>query len=320
MDGDGIAGRIPLLQYMRKQTKPTRLSIRSTEDLLGTVPVVLGFHPTDSLVLLVVSDGELQVAARCDLEDAITPGGAAELVGRLWFQYPEADALALAYSSSQEDAWAALDAVTEGLPFGARAVRLQVVSGQYLTEPGGKPHPYRMKHPGEAADLPVLQRRADLAAGLEPRFPDSELREAAVAAADLDAEWAAVQAARLLAGDELDAVGAAVVARACSAQDFVEGIIGSICRTNARDLVEVWRQAASGVLPELSGPALGVLAIASWVAGDGALTNVCLERALAEEYWDAWLDLADLVMIGAIHPRVWDDLRAAYLEDVGFRV
>ncbi len=315
-----MSGRIPLLQNMRKETKLTRLSIRSTEDLLGTVPVVLGFHPTDSLVLLVVSDGELQVAARCDLEDAITPGGAAELVGRLWFQYPEADALALAYSSSQEDAWAALDAVSEGLPFGARAVRLQVFSGHYLTEPDGEPHPYRQRHPVEATDLPVLQRRADLAAGLEPRFSDSEFQEAAVVAAELDAPGAASLASRLLAGGELDAVGAAVVARACSAQDFVEGIIGSICRSNARDLVEVWRQAVNGVQPEVSGPALGVLAIASWVAGDGAMTNVCLERALAGGYWDAWLDLADLAIVGAIHPRVWDDLRAAYLEDVGFRV
>ncbi len=305
---------------MRKETKLTRLSIRSTEDLLGTVPVVLGFHPTESLVLLVISDGELQVAARCDLEDAITPGGAAELVGRLWFQYPEADALALAYSSSQKDAWAALDAVSDELPFGARAIRIQVVPDHYFTEPGGIPHPYRIQHPAEAEDLPVLRHRDDLAAGLEPRFPDWELDEAAVAVAELDAHSAAEQAGRLLADGELDATGAAVVARACDSQDFLDGVIGSICRSNARDLAEVWRQVVSGVQPELSGPALGVLAIASWVAGDGAMTNVCLEVALADDYWDAWLDLADLAMVGAIHPRVWDDLRATFLEDVGFRV
>lgn len=303
---------------MREQTKLPRMSIGSTEDLLGIIPVVLGFHPSESLVLLVVSDGELQVAARCDLTDVTIPGGAAELVGRLWFQYPDADALAVAYSSSSQLAWDALAEVSGVLPDAATVIRLHVTPDRYFTGPGSRGYAYRLRVPEGESGLPVLPDRTDIAAMLLPRYPDDELRRAASAVSGMDAQVAAEQAERHLSTGELDAPAAAVVGQACTEPGFVEGIIGSICRSNAQDMVDLWGRVVSGVDPALSGAPLGVLAIAAWVAGDGALTNVCLERALADGYWDAWLDLANLVIMGAVHPRVWDDLRAAYLEDVGF--
>ena len=124
---------------------------------------------SESLVLLVVSDGELQVAARCDLTDVTIPGGAAELVGRLWFQYPDADALAVAYSSSSQLAWDALAEVSGVLPDAATVIRLHVTPDRYFTGPEAG-YAYRLRVPGESG-LPVLPDRTDIAAMLLPRYP-----------------------------------------------------------------------------------------------------------------------------------------------------
>jgi hypothetical protein len=46
---------------------PIRLSVRSTVDLLAVVPYLLGFHPTDSLVVVAMRAGQMVFAARADL-------------------------------------------------------------------------------------------------------------------------------------------------------------------------------------------------------------------------------------------------------------
>jgi hypothetical protein len=48
---------------------PIRLSVRSTVDLLALVPYLLGFHPTDSLVVVAMRSGQMVFAARGDLPD-----------------------------------------------------------------------------------------------------------------------------------------------------------------------------------------------------------------------------------------------------------
>lgn len=308
---------------MTNQSQPVRLSVTSTTELLGVVPVVLGFHPVESLVLLVLDDGVLQVSARADLTDILAAGGGEALVERLWFQFPNADAVLVAYSASAELAWRALDAVADALPTGAIRHGLHATTDRYYCEPGGQGHPYDPRASVTAAQAvragePVLPSRGALVEALKPRFARRELRRAASAAKRLGAAEAAERAERALAAGESDADACAIIALACAEPGFAEGVVWSVCRENARNLAGVWRGVASGVEPALAGPAIGVCSVASWVAGDGAMANVCLERALALRYWDAWLDLVDLAIVGAMHPRVWDDLRAAYLDDVGF--
>lgn len=46
---------------------PIRLAVRSTVDLLAVVPYLLGFHPTDSLVVVAMRGGQMVFAARSDL-------------------------------------------------------------------------------------------------------------------------------------------------------------------------------------------------------------------------------------------------------------
>jgi hypothetical protein len=54
------------LPQPRREPEPARFTVRSTEDLLALAPVVLGFHPADSVVLLTF-DGVRPFHARTDL-------------------------------------------------------------------------------------------------------------------------------------------------------------------------------------------------------------------------------------------------------------
>jgi hypothetical protein len=56
---------------------PIRLSVRSTVDLLAIVPYLLGFHPTESLVVVAMRRGQMVFAARADL-----PGSRASAAAR----------------------------------------------------------------------------------------------------------------------------------------------------------------------------------------------------------------------------------------------
>ncbi len=49
---------------------PIRLRVRSTVDLLAIVPYLLGFHPTDSLVVVAMRGRQMVFAARGDLPEA----------------------------------------------------------------------------------------------------------------------------------------------------------------------------------------------------------------------------------------------------------
>jgi len=62
--------------------KPT-MRISGPADLLQAVPYLLGFHPTDSLVLLGLDDRRLVVTARVDLPDLAEPRALSQLIDAL---------------------------------------------------------------------------------------------------------------------------------------------------------------------------------------------------------------------------------------------
>lgn len=63
-----------LNEGMTKKCAPAVARIRDLHDLLGVIPHLLGFHPDESLVVLVVVDGQVQLTARADLGD-LKPAG-----------------------------------------------------------------------------------------------------------------------------------------------------------------------------------------------------------------------------------------------------
>ena len=74
--------------------------------------------------------------------------------------------------------------------------------------------------------------------------------------------------------------------------------------------IDLWRQVARLVdgLPAL--PVLGLLGMAAWIGGQGALANMVLERARITENFEAhsMFDLLTEILQRGINPACWENL------------
>ena len=86
---------------------PERTTVTSLTDLVEVVPSLLGFHPHESLVLLAIRDGMVQLTARTDLFDAPP----ARALAPAWHRLPGAHFVVIAFSADAGCAWWGLDDV-----------------------------------------------------------------------------------------------------------------------------------------------------------------------------------------------------------------
>ena len=131
-------GRIPRLPGMTVHDERPRLRLRTVDDALGLIPHLLGFHPQESLVVLVVDGGQVAVTARIDLQDAAPPDGVEAVLERIWRRFPLADGWFVAYTGDHGAGWEVLGRCEAFLPLDARR-RLTLVDGDswWIDEPGG---------------------------------------------------------------------------------------------------------------------------------------------------------------------------------------
>jgi len=79
------------------------LHLSTTAGIVEAVPYLLGFQPTDSIVLLVTDDdGQLNVTARIDLPDTADDVDTAETLGVIAHRWPNATLIALTYSEDAD--------------------------------------------------------------------------------------------------------------------------------------------------------------------------------------------------------------------------
>ena len=90
-----------------------------------------------------------------------------------------------------------------------------------------------------------------------------------------------------------------------------DAALREIDRTHAQLHATLWQGVAAMTPDDVAAPVLGLLGIAAWVAGNGALTNVAIERADAYGYLTnhGLLGIARHVMEHAIPPAAWDQLK-----------
>jgi len=84
---------------------------------------------------------------------------------------------------------------------------------------------------------------------------------------------------------------------------------GDLTRRTARLYVDLW-SVIVGDVPDAGVPAaLGVLGMAAWVAGDGALQVCCVERGLTLAPEHSLLRLVETINILGVHPKTWAKVR-----------
>lgn len=306
---------------MSSSQTPARLAVRSVDDLVGLVPYLIGFHPRESLVAIVLREGRVEVTARVDLEAVACPDGLAYLVEALFSRFPDAEAWFLAYSDDAEAAWDVLAgcAALSGVIRLARVI--QVGADQWRADdPEGETGPVRVSAAGLQAavlGLTALASREELEARVAGPGDDEvgelcELFErVATEVAELDGRSRRRLLTRLVRRGggrcRADWVRLAVLV---ADPDAALGQLAALRPGAAEHLVAVWTQVVRHCLvPYLPTP-LGLLGMAAWLTGDGAMTTVCLERIGRLHADHPLAALLDHIVSDVLPPSQWPAQRA----------
>ncbi len=308
-------------------TETPRLTAHSVGDLLDVIPTLLGFHPTESLVAVLADRGRVKVTARVDLADALQADRMDGVIDPLLSRFPTADWVLAAYTPDAEVAWASLDLTEAMLPWGVTLAAVHVAPDRWFCEPGDVGVAY---DPGcsvlaaEAAyqGLRVLADRSELAGSLEAVVPPEAMQDALERLIALAPEQAVARALRVATekmrgGGRPSVDEAALLAVAAFSPDFAETIITGIDTRTVAQARALWIEVVRATSPHVGAAAALILGVAAWVGGEGALQNVCVERAAPFLDDSPWLDLLDFVNRTALPPSEWTRVRRDLLRGRG---
>lgn len=305
-----------------------RLAVRNLDDLVGVVPYLIGFHPDESLVVLILSGGRVELTARVDLLPMSDPAALTDFWSRLDLRFPLAEPWFLTFSSDSELSWSVLERCA--LLVGEhRLGRLVAVVGDHweADRPGGPVGAVRISASASQAallGLPARRSRRELASVVAAP-PDDQVEELVERFARL-AEFLDERGPRSRRGilDRLlreqtplsadDAVMAAILVSDPQRQ---LSVLRRLSIHNAELQVELWVGVlARSLTPYRSGP-LALLGVAAWLSGNGALMTICLERLDELDPLGPLTALLDWLNQQVLPPQAWATHRQALLRAIG---
>jgi hypothetical protein len=324
------------------RTSPPLLRLRSPADLLAAVPYLLGFHPTDSVVLLALRGSRVIFHARLDAPpagaDRLERAQLADYLAAVTVRQSPTAALLIGYGDEPRigPALAAMRTVltNNGVPV---EEMLRVAGGRFWSymcqsaaccPPAGQPFDISTSRVAAAATfagcvaLPDREAlRASLAPqpgpGLEPEIARAEDRLRGLRAAGSRRRRSAARVAvreafeRYATGARLDddelAWLAVLVAYPPARDDAWQRML---LGPSAEEHLTTWRDVVRRV-PERYAPAPAtLLALGAWRAGDGALAWLAVDRALAADPAYQLAELISQALRSAIPPSVLEGERA----------
>lgn len=319
------------------------LKASSPDDLLAVVPYQVGFHPTDSLVVVAVSAerGRLGFSMRLDLPDARQAPSVADHAVAALRRNDTDSAVVMAYSDSA----ALADPVVEEML--DRLDEEDIVVLEALRADGARWFSYLCDgpccpahgteydvscHPLTAAAVVqggvALPDRAALEASVAPvqgitavsmaqataRAEDALLAEESNDEPDALADLlqqrmralvcAFLDNPRRLRDDEI--ADAAVWARSIRVRDVAWMMM---TRADAEQHLALWRQVLGRVVPPYEPAPACLTAFAAWLHGNGALAGCALDRALAADPGYSMAHLISEALHMALPPSTWEEMR-----------
>jgi hypothetical protein len=302
----------------------TTLTARSPEDLLAVVPVVLGFEPADSIVMLTI-DARQAFHARVDLPP--DRRGVPEVVDLLLepaARHRARSVVLLLYTADDDVARAVVRRVRRGLPDGRGPVlveALRVDGGRWFPLLRGRnglaatgvaydvsSHPFVVE--AVWAGRVLHGSRADLAATLRPD-PDG-VRDVEAARVDRpdSTGWVAATLGEWVGRDEpppADVVARLLASLVVPPVRDVAWV--RVTRDAARDHVRFWEALVRRAPDDLVAHAASVLALCAWVAGDGALAWCAVDRAREGDPDHTLAALVADLLVAAVPPTDWEVVR-----------
>lgn len=320
-------------------TKPAQtLTLRDETDLLALIPYTFGFHPHDSLVMMLLGHGGRPMFARVDMP---TSADEAELACAELVQAAVANAgrraLLVAYTDDETAALLAAEQADDELSAAGLEVMLALRTDGRRWWPvlpvtgAAEGVPYDLSsHPITASGVlegRVTHRtRHQLAESLLPTDPD---RLEAVASAfsalpqlpeDHDrlrqeARWLEDWVRRRVAADRSEDATASVrqvapeelarVVRALEEVQLRDVAWASMARRDAEAHVRLWTDVVVQCPLELLAAPAGLLAFAAWLSGHGALAWCAVDRALQSDPDHTMARLVAQALDGAMPPSTW---------------
>lgn len=302
----------------------------SPADLLDVVPYLLGFNPEESVVLAVLRGGEVAVTARLDLPPASLIGEVARRLSTIADEQDAGGVVLFTFSADSASARVVLRRCAEVLaPYGV-VDAIHADGHRWWSETcGGSCCPVE----GTPYD-PVAGRMAAEAvyAGLVRRSSRSEIEALVQGPASYDCDdleellmeavlrWTGVsrrercRRVKRLVEDFLDAPRPLSDREVTDVAVLVTDIIvrdvawTMMSRERSEDHLDLWQQVVDRAVGPLVAPALGLLGMAAWIAGQGALMVCCIERLFMvdPDYRLARL-LSDINERG-LPPSAWEEM------------
>ncbi len=334
------SGTVVAMTASRSPSPPpdraTTLSVRTPEDLLATVPLVLGFPPTESVVMMTFA-GRRQPSARVGLPD--DPGDVPEVVATLVGAMVRNDVrlvAVLVYDGDERLVTTLAAALVDGcIQAGIEVVEcLAVADGRYRSLlPGrlgpaeGTPfdisnHPFvaesvlagRVRHPSREALAATLDRDEDAAARVDALVgragqgsapPGRDRVASALWATTRVRRWTGErtlpsdeEVARLLV-DLLDV-------------DVRDEVWRLLTRETSLAWVDLWSDVTRRAPAPLGAAPATLAGFGAWVSGDGALAWCAVDRAHAERPDYSCASLLGELLDAAAPPDLWEVVRGSW--------
>lgn len=304
--------------------RPTpTLTARSPEDLLAVARVVLGFEPGESVVLLTA--GQPSFHARVDLPSS--PGDLELVVESLVepaVRHRVDAAVLLLYTPDRARARRVARLLRRGLEgHGVRVLEaLRADEGRWYPlfrdrdGLGASGVPYDVStHPFLVAAVlegrVIHGSRAELARTLDPDPDQVAATTACLPCEPVGPDWVSACVDRhALAGSSPGPAESARLLAALADPRLRDVAWGGFTRDEARDQVRLWSGLVRAAPTELVPNAAAVLALAAWLAGDGALAWCALDRALEVDPDHTLAELVAGLLLRAVPPGEWDRLVA----------
>lgn len=325
--------------------QPSVLTVSAPAEVLSVVPYLLGFRPDTSLVLVVCRDREVVVAARVDLDPACSVDGYAAQFERIAIRNDADSVILVCYESDHKVAVEYLDgllAILDGLTIVDALISSELdigtdADGERVTEhrwwsrlcadpdccpPGGTAYdPDSSPIAAEAVvrGIPLLRSRAELARSVAGPAPERH--------DDLEALFGEVTA---------ELMGTEPGDRVRLMRDFLDGFLPeprflepgecallaalvvdirvrdeawcAMSRASAAVHVDLWTQVVRHTIGPFEMAPLCLLGAAGWLAGNGALQVVCIQRAEQIDPNYSMLGLLNRINEAGTPPRLWDEM------------
>ncbi|MCL2782516.1 MAG: DUF4192 domain-containing protein [Propionibacteriaceae bacterium] len=299
--------------------KPVRLKVSTPSDLVATLPYMFGFTPHESIIVLALDERRIVASARVDaaaadhLDELATPLGAVTTHGDSVIVVGWIDDVAQA-----QHAVAATAAVL------GRVDQTIIVSrGRCRAGDGPWTDCPTSLEAAEQAGLEVLPDRQAVVKqvagpGSKDKMAPKRWAAARVKVMANTPRWRNDKARQLLLRGLSDINQLSTDDKFELAALVHEGTVrdtlwGDVSDYMAGPHVKLWTSVVA-VVPDAGAPApLGLLAMAAWLSGEGALQTCCLQRGLAIDHEHSLLRLADSINMMGIHPGAWPDMRRSLL-------